>query len=205
MIKLIFPLVIAMLCFLPACSQDINDQLHEGDILFQDFESAQSAAVKLATCSQFTHCGILFYDDSVPRIWEALQPVCITPIYEWITRDTGNHFVVMRLKGADTLLTPDVIAAMKAYARGHLGKNYDPYFEWSDSAFYCSEYVWKIYKEAADIELTLLRKLGDYDFSHPLVREQLEMRYGDSIPVEEPVIAPGDLFNSPLLDTVLIR
>lgn len=205
MIKLLISLVLFTFTFLPALSQELTDKLNEGDIFFQDFESAQSAAVKLATGSQFTHCGILFFEDSVPRIWEALQPVCITPVHEWIVRDTGNHFVVMRLKDADSLLTDEVIERMKTCARAHIGKNYDPYFEWSDSAFYCSEYVWKIFKEAAGIELTPLRKLGEYDFSHPLVQEQLEMRYGDSIPADEPVVAPGDLFNSPLLDTVLVK
>ena len=32
-------------------------------------------------------------------------------------------------------------------------KDYDLYFEWSDDKIYCSELVWKIYKNGADIEL----------------------------------------------------
>ncbi|MFZ5980654.1 MAG: YiiX family permuted papain-like enzyme [Candidatus Zixiibacteriota bacterium] len=205
MTKYLISVILTLSAFLPGRTQNLTDKLHEGDIFFQDFDSPQSAAVKLATGSEFTHCGILLFDDSVPRIWEALQPVRITPVHEWIVRDTGNHFVVMRLKGADTLLTESVIERLKTCARTHLGKNYDPYFEWSDSALYCSEYVWKIYREVLGIELTPARKLGDYDFSHPLVQEQLAIRYGDSIPVEEPVVAPGDLFNSSLLDTVLVK
>lgn len=179
--------------------------LYEGDILFQDFPSPQSTALKLATGSPFTHCGILFFEDSILQVWEAVQPVRKTPFHEWVARDTGEHFVIMRLKKKDSLLTEDILTRMKSYAEKHQGKNYDPYFEWTDSAFYCSEYIWKIFKEAAGIELVSLRKLGDYDFSHPLVKEQLKIRYGDNIPTNEPVIAPGDLFNSNLLDTVLMK
>ena len=197
-------LLLSFFFILPVHADDQKIDLREGDILFQDSPSPPSDAIKLATGSKYSHCGIVFFEDSVPKIWEAKHPVCVTPLHQWIVRDTGNHFVVMRLKGADTLLNGDIISRMKTYADLHQGKNYDPYFEWSDSALYCSEYVWKIFKQAADIELAPLRKMGEYDLSHPLVRKQLEMRY-DSIPVDEPVIAPGDLFNSPLLDTVLVR
>ena len=188
-----------------ACAGEKKAEFKEGDILFQDFPTPQSEALKLATGSPYTHCGIVFFEDSIPKVWEAVQPVRITPLKEWVARDTTGHFVCKRLKGADTVLTPEAIEEMKEYANEHLGKNYDPYFEWSDSTLYCSEYVWKIYDNAVCIILAPLRELGEYDFSHPLVQGQLKMRYGDSIPLDEPVIAPGDLFDSPLLDTVLVK
>ena len=186
-------------------AEDLTPELREGDILFQDFYTPQSAAIKLATGSKYTHCGILFFDDTTPKVWEAVQPVCITPLQEWVARDTSGHFVVKRLKGVDSLLMPKVIEEMKKYALYHLDKNYDIYFNWSDTELYCSEYIYKIFSNAACIELAPLNKLGEYDLSHPIVKQILNERYGDSIPVDEPVISPGDLFNSPLLDTVLVK
>jgi hypothetical protein len=34
------------------------------------------------------------------------------------------------------------------------------------------------------------------------VRAKLKARYGNAIPINEPVIAPAAIFNSPLLETV---
>jgi hypothetical protein len=44
-----------------------------------------------------------------------------------------------------------------------------------------------------------LRTLNEFDLSHPIVRVIVNERYGDSIPLEEPVVAPSDLYDSELL------
>ncbi len=62
--------------------------------------------------------------------------------------------------------------------------------------------VWKIYKEGLGVELGELRRLGDFDRSHPAVRDKLRERYGANVPLDEPVISPGALADSPLLETV---
>lgn len=197
-------IVIALILFLsPNLS---SGDIHDGDILFQDFQSAQSTAVKIATNSEYTHCGIVFHDDSGRvMVWEAVQPVCITPFETWIGRDKDSAFVLKRLKGADTLLNDSAIEVMKEYGRHHLGKKYDLYFNWDDSRFYCSEYVWKIIKTGLGIELSPLRKIKDYNLDHPLVQMKLKERYGDNIPYDEPVVSPQDLFESELLDRIDIE
>ena len=83
-------------------------------------------------------------------------------------------------------------------------KNYDGQFNWSDDQLYCSELVWKIY-HVAGIDLGKLRKLKEYRFDHPIVKEQLRRRYGDNVPLEEPVIAPSDIFALESLVTVTQR
>lgn len=45
--------------------------------------------------------------------------------------------------------------------------------------------------------------MRDFDLSHPIVKSKLKERYGASIPLDEPVISPGDVFNSSLLETVV--
>lgn len=42
---------------------------------------------------------------------------------------------------------------MKKVGEKYIGKDYDLYFEWSDSRIYCSELVWKIYKESIGLEI----------------------------------------------------
>jgi uncharacterized protein YycO len=199
------PCILVVLLLIISCSTEKQAGLKDGDILFQDFPSPQSAAVKLATQSQYSHCGIVFIEDGRPMVWEAVQPVCITPLDEWVRRDTTGHFVVKRLKGADKLFNPAIVETMQTYGRDHMGKDYDIYFAWSDEEFYCSELVWKMYESALGIEIAALRTLGDYDLSHPIVQAKMRERWGDVFPTDEPVVAPSDLFNSEMLQTMYTK
>ena len=92
---------------------------------------------------------------------------------------------------------------MKIAARKYMGKNYDSYFEWSDERIYCSELVWKIYREALGIEVGKLQPMREYDLSHPLVKATMQERYGNRIPLDEKMVSPGNIYNSPLLETVI--
>ena len=83
------------------------------------------------------------------------------------------------------------------------GKTYDIYFEWSDDKIYCSELVWKIYKQAVDIEIGQLEQLADFDLSNAIVKAKMKERYGDNIPMDEKVISPAAIFNSEKLITVV--
>ena len=91
---------------------------------------------------------------------------------------------------------------MKQAGEKYLNKNDDIYFEWTDDKIYCSELVWKIYKEAANIEIGELEKLSDFDLSNNIVREILKERYGNNIPMDEVVISPESIYNSDLLETI---
>lgn len=75
-------------------------------------------------------------------------------------------------------------------------RNYDLYFEWNDERIYCSELVWKVYKQGAGVEIGRLQRLRELDLSHPAVRAKMKERYGGQIPLDEPVISPGTMFDS---------
>lgn len=181
-----------------------DSRLQEGDIIFQSNISPQCKAIELATHSKYSHCGILFKENGSWYVYEAVQPVRQTPYDEWIARNR-QHYAVKRLKGADTLITASEIVQMKLAAGKYMGKNYDSYFEWSDERIYCSELVWKIYREVLGVEVGKLQPMREYDLSHPVVKATMRERYGNSIPLDEKMVSPGNIYNSPLLETVIER
>jgi hypothetical protein len=182
-----------------------QDGLRNGDIIFQSSEYGQSKAIQLATHSKYSHCGIIYVQDGKLLVYEAVGPVKTTPLDEWITHGTGSHYVVRRLKKADEVLTLATTVKMMDVGTKYIGKDYDIYFGWSDEKIYCSELVWKIYKEATGLELGKLRQLKDFDLSAPIVKKIMQERYGNNVPLNEQVISPGDLFNSELLETVVSK
>ena len=79
----------------------------DGDIVFHTSRSAQSLAIQLATKSPYSHMGIVYLRDGKPFVFEAVQPVKLTPLTEWIARGERQQFVAKRLRDADTRLTAD--------------------------------------------------------------------------------------------------
>lgn len=177
-------------------------QFQDGDIILQTSESAQCEAVRIATDSKFSHCGIVFFQDGKAYVLEAVQPVKLTPIKTWIANGKGGKYLVSRLKDTAPISNDAVKKKMIAYGKKQLNKDYDLYFEWSDNKMYCSELVWKIYKEAAGIEITPVRKLKSFKLDHPVVKPILKERYGNEIPYNEKVVAPSQLAESSKLVTV---
>lgn len=177
--------------------------LQAGDIIFQSTNSSQCKAVKLATHSPFSHCGLIYPKGNEWFVYEAVQPVKITPFEEWIGHGEGHHYVVNRLKDRDKILSPEALKKMEEVAISYVGKNYDLYFEWSDDKIYCSELVWKVYKEGANVEVGNLQKLATFDLSSPIVKAKLAERYGENVPLEEMVISPGGIFESKNLDLII--
>ncbi len=176
--------------------------IKEGDIIFQTSTSSQSKAIQLATNSKYSHVGIIFKSNTDKEndfiVLEAVQPVKFTPLKEWIKRGENSHFVVKRLKDADKILTDKAIQKMKDTGKNLLGKNYDLYFEWSDEKIYCSELVWKIYKEVLNIQLGKLEKLSSFDIENEIVKNKMKERYGNKIPINklnENVISPAAIFD----------
>jgi hypothetical protein len=173
-----------------------------GDIVFQTSRSAQSRAIQLATKSPYSHMGIVYIRDGRPFVFEAVQPVKLTPLQEWIRRGEGQHFVAKRLISADSVLTAEVLMKMRAVGDQFMGRNYDLYFEWSDDRIYCSELVWKIYDQGAGIKIGQLSKMGSFDLSAPAVQAKIRERFGNNPPLEDTVISPASMFASPNLKTV---
>jgi uncharacterized protein YycO len=179
-----------------------NDEIKNGDLIFQTSLSGQSKAIQLATGSKYSHCGIIYIENGQYFVFEAVQPVKTTPLDKWIARGENGHYIIKRLKNAEKVLTSETLVKMKAEGERFLGKNYDLSFEWNDDKIYCSELIWKIYQRATGIEIGKLEKLSDFDLSNEIVKQKLIERYGDNIPQDEIVISPVSIFDSEFLITI---
>ena len=175
----------------------------DGDVIFHTSRSSQSIAIQRATGSKYSHMGLIVHRDGKPFVFEAVATVRVTPLDQWIARGTGHHFVIKRLRNADTVLTPAGLEKLRVAARRFTGRPYDLTFGWADDRIYCSELVWKAYDRALGIQIGGLQKVRDFNLSDPAVRAKMRERYGNNIPLDEPVISPVAMFQSSLLVTVV--
>jgi permuted papain-like amidase YaeF/Yiix C92 family enzyme len=193
---------IAVFFALLGCTPSGGYEPRDGDIVFHTSRSSQSLAIQLATKSPYSHMGIVYLRDDEPFVFEAVQPVKLTPLDDWIERGERERFVVKRLRDSETRLTAQALRSMRAVGEQLAGKDYDPYFEWSDDRMYCSELVWKVFERGAGIELGELQTIAAFDLSHPAVQAKVRERYGDHVPLDEVVVSPAAIFDAPDLETV---
>jgi hypothetical protein len=179
--------------------------LQDGDIVFHTSRSAQSLAVQRATGSRYSHMGVVLMRGGTPYVFEAVTTVRYTPLAQWTARGDGGHYVAKRLRNAGALLTPAAVARLHAGSADYAGRPYDLTFEWSDQRIYCSELVWKLYQRALGVRIGELQKIRSFNLGDPAVRAKMRERYGDKVPMDEPVISPVAMFESPLLMTVETR
>lgn len=171
----------------------------QGDIIFQTSASSQSVAIQQATHSVYSHMGIVIFKNNQPYVFEASKQVTYTPLKLWISHGVNGKFVAKRYK---IQLTEKQKQQLQQTALQYKNKPYDLVFSWSDERIYCSELVWKIYFKALNLKIGKLQKLNDFDLTSKAVKIKLEERYGTNIPLNETVISPKAMFDSPLLVVV---
>jgi hypothetical protein len=110
-----------------SCTDDYQPK--NGDIIFQTSKSSQSLAIQRATNSKYSHMGIVYLEEGHPFVFEAVEPVKLTPLRDWIARGKGGHYVVKRLGNANEVLTEEALQRMLKAGKSFEGKHYDHYFE----------------------------------------------------------------------------
>ena len=150
----------------------ILKKVKNGDIVFQTSRSVQSTALEYATHSDITHVGMMVRKNQQWYVIEAVQPVKITHFHQWKQRGENGKISIKRLK--DNFDFSKVLKAMEK----HLGKDYDSLFYWGDSEIYCSELIYKGFKEGAGIKIGNLTRLKFLDFSSNEVQNLLIKRLG---------------------------
>lgn len=181
------------------CADARPPPVRDGDLIFHASRSAQSLAIQRATGSRYSHMGVIVHQGGKPYVFEAIGPTVYTPLARWIARGEGGHYVLKRLR---TPLTSRQQAGLRAQAVSFRGRPYDLTFEWSDRRMYCSEVVWKMYQRALGVKIGELQRLREFKLDDPAVKAKLRERYGARVPLDEPVISPVAMFDSPLLTTV---
>ena len=86
--------------------------------------------LQIATNSNITHVGVIFFKSGKPYVFEAVSPVKVTPLQEFINRGVGHRYSVKRTK---TPITSSELKIMMEYGKRQLGKPYDSKFQWSNS------------------------------------------------------------------------
>ncbi|WP_227591362.1 YiiX family permuted papain-like enzyme [Acinetobacter shaoyimingii] len=195
--KLLFLMVISIL-YSPILWA--KSALQTGDIIFHVSKSQQSLGIQKATHSPYSHMGMIVNRQGQTWVLEAIQPVKYTPLQQWIQRGVKQHYVVKRLKSNLTLKQQN---ALVKNAEQYLGRPYDIYFGWDNTAIYCSELVWKAYHDALGVNLAPLEKLKQFDLTAPEVKKLMQQRYGKNIPWNETVIAPKSIYESKILVDVI--
>lgn len=183
-----------VLGFVAAEEEMPSYQWQDGDIIFSCSENGQGEAIITATGSPITHCGVFFFKDGKQMVIEAVQPVSVVSLAQFISRSTAGPIIARRPR---TSITTDGLRKAKAWAEAQIGKPYDIRFLWGDDMLYCSELVWKFY-QIAGIELCPLRNFHDYDLEKPAVTKIIKQRFGGmvEVPLDEKVVAPSDLAGS---------
>ncbi len=169
-----------------------------GDLVFHTSTSRQSEAVRAATRSQWSHVGMVVKDGKSWAVIEAVQPVRVVPLTDFLDRGVDRKYEARRTK---TPLSEQQAAALSQAARSFEGRDYDLYFGWDDELIYCSELIWKAYSNGLGIDLSTPRALSDFDLNSPAVAALMKKRWPGGVPADV-AVSPQDLAESSLLERV---
>ncbi len=170
----------------------------EGDVVFQSLPHGDLVdAIEGITGSPFSHCGVVMKNaDGRWVVHEAIGVVRETPLYLWIVRGRGARVDAWRWRSIGETNTAGLRAALDRYR----GKHYDYRYAPGDEEIYCSELVFKAYREGCGIELGAWEKLGDLNW-RPFESFIRQMEDGP-LPLERPMITPVGVTRSALLEKV---
>lgn len=156
--KQIIRYILISLFFIPfySCDNQIDNEfkLIDGDLLFQDMDCGSLCdAIENVTQGykndRISHVGIVSIENNTNYVIEAIgKGVVKTLIDSFLSRsldaDGNPKVIVGRLKDSLQNLIPKALK----YAHQFIGKPYDQKFEMNDSAFYCSELIYRIFYKA---------------------------------------------------------
>lgn len=169
-----------------------------GDLVFQSLpHNPIIDAIEGCTASPYSHCGIVVNKDGAWMVLEAVGPVQETPIRRWIQQGRNFKFAVYRLNDKYEPKISDMISA----ARKFVGLPYDIQYEFDDEKIYCSELIYKGFKQATGEPLGVTKKLGELNWK-PYVAVIRQITGGE-VPLAREMITPRDLAAARQLSEVL--
>ena len=169
----------------------------EGDVLFQSLPNSDFIdAIEGMTGSPYSHCGVVVRSGGDWMVVESIGNVHRTPLFAWVRRGRAGAFAAYRLRDEYRSKIPAFVGAL----RGFLGRPYDSRVRMDDEFLYCSELVWKAWKNATGEEMGKLVRLGDLNWKP---YEETIRRYEQGPPpLDREIITPKALSEAPQLRRV---
>jgi hypothetical protein len=172
----------------PAMPPQADYQPRAGDIIFQSLNGSElGAVIESATKSPFSHCGIVTKQCDAWMVLEAIGPVQEIPLAYWILRGKNMKYDVFRLDDRYQSKIPNIIE----HARAYLGRPYDIQYEFDDAKIYCSELIFKAFKQATTEDLGKVVELGTLDWKDH--EDFIRRITGGDLPLNRLMITPADL------------
>ena len=167
----------------------VQSGYQDGDIIFIQSQSSQSAALREATGSVWTHVGLLVQQNSKWYVAEAIGPVVNTPISEFIARSKNKAYQVYRFRHFEpATMRSAMLSAIQKY-----NKPYDIYFEFDNTRTYCSELTYKVMLDVTGVGLGRVEKMRDMKLDGPYVKALVQKRLaeiGKTVNLDEDIITP---------------
>lgn len=183
-----------MLCTF-SWADELPYALKVGDVLFQSCQNPAGLdlvdTIEGATNSAYSHCGIVTQKNDQWFVLEAAYKVMETPLTQWIEKGREKKFWAYRFNEENQKFIPQAILAMKK----DVGKNYDIHYSFANDDIYCSELIWRGWKETTGHGLGKAVKLRDLKWQpYQKVIEMIEGK--GNIPLDREMITPRDLANA---------
>jgi len=159
------PLALLLLAGLMTRAWADVPSLRDGDLIFQESRSSQSAAILAATGSHFTHMGIIALKNGKPEVVEASGKVRRIGLDRWLKQGLGGKYAIYRLAN----LTTGQAARAVRKAESFGGKPYDIFFRFGNDRIYCSELPLLAFRSVG-IELGKIETIEQLNTATPQVR-----------------------------------
>jgi hypothetical protein len=173
--------------------QDVNSDIvfRDADIIFQETSGELSQRIAAITGSRVTHCGLIFIEDEKIYVLDAWEKVRVIPVESWIQSGVGKRFALLRDEKLSSEQRENILAEGKKFS----GRPYDFKFEFDDEELYCSELVYKAYKNGAGVIAGKLVKLQELDYKNheDFIRS---ITPGGKLNLERELITPVEIYNN---------
>ncbi len=170
----------------------------EGDVLFQSLpHGALTDAIEGSTHSPWSHCGIVARENDEWVVYEAYERVQKTPLRAFWNRTRQFQFAVYRF---DERFDKDIHAVLDK-VKVYLGLPYDAKYEMDDEKIYCSELIYKAFRDVTGESPGKLVRLGDLNWQ-PYERTIVALEGGPP-PLDRLMITPRGLSEAKQLKRVM--
>jgi hypothetical protein len=168
-----------------------------GDVIFIKNKKTKVHSLIPNGKTKFNYVGVIFIEKGVPIVYHATEPLSNCNINEFIEMSEGKDFKVRRLY-EQNLLTVDVIATMRSFAKAKLASHFDNNLTLNNDDLYNAEFVYKLYQSCLGIPLVKPKSINELKIS-PSSIGPLKDLYGTTI-VNEKLIIIGDIYHSEFME-----